>query len=75
MCKGEIELNIGKIQFRMSIWALGDRFNDHIKVIYADITLGKYGPLNSQRVCEYIVSLEDVKKINLIGEKGSDPDV
>ena len=56
----------------MSIWTLGDRFKDHIKVIYVDMTLRKQGFLISQSVHEYIVCSEDVKKLNLIGEKGSD---
>ena len=72
MQRGEIKLKICKIQIGMSIWALGDRFNDHIKVIYADTTLRKHSPLISQSVREYIVCLEDVKKLNSIGEKGSD---
>ena len=72
MRKGEIELRIGKIQFGMSIWALGDRFYDHIKVIYADITFRKQGPLVSQSIREYIVCSEDVKKLNMSGEMGGD---
>ena len=73
MQKGDIELKIGKKQFGMSIWALGDRFNDHIKVIYTDITLGKKGPLIIHIIHDNIVCSEDVEKLNLAREMGRDP--
>ena len=53
--------------------ALGYRINDHIKVVYTNIALGKQGPFISQSVRKNIVCLEDVKKLNMIGEMGSDP--
>ena len=70
---GELELRICIRSKGKSIWALGNRFSDHIKVIYTDITLGKQGPLISQSDHEYIVYSEDVRKLNSIGEMGSDP--
>ena len=52
--------------------ALGYRINDHIKVVYTNIALGKQGPFIYQSVRENIVWSKDVKELNMFGEMGSD---
>ena len=69
---GELELGLC-IKQRVEKSALGYSIKDHIKVIFAYIALGKQCPFIIQSVCKNIVCLEDVKKLNMIGEMGSDP--
>ena len=68
---GELDLGLC-IKQKVEKSELGYRIEDHIKVIYADMTLRKQGPLISQSVRENIVCSEDVKKLNMSGEMGSD---
>ena len=67
-----MKLRTGKIKIGGCILTLGNRFDDNVKVIYANVTLWERGPLISESVRESVVCSENVKKLDSTREKGSD---